>query len=217
ARSHAQQLTDLIAQTLDFSTICEDPGAWPDIFSEIPALEESKPPLSPSTALYLRGIAPFLETSSYPSTGELHELPNELGTKYPGYKALRLRGFIHVLPSPMLEDDSGTYGIKPELPIPGFSRIMFMLYKPATRYLVQVLEHAMGDFGSPWTMSVGQQLASQQVVVNVPAASGTGEQNENNDNGTGENTMATTNVTMQAIVDGAALAHDPVQAEKILR
>lgn len=197
------------------------------IFRDIPAIKRTTPShVKDPTIAYIRGIAPFLDISTLLGQKQTSSCPNAKAdksnathprnVKYHPYKALRLRGFMHLVASPESDYQHVGHIVDPEIPIPGFSRIFFVLYKPTSRYLVQVLEHNMGDFGSPWTVHVGQQLQNQQVTVNVPPD--TGNANEADDVmlnvGAG---AATANVPIQAVVDGNALAHDPAQAEKILR
>ena len=145
--------------------------------------------------------------------------------KYHPYKALRLRGFMHIIPSSNLKDEPYTYEMNPDIAVPGFSRIFFVLYKPTTRYLVQTLEYWMGDYGSPWTLHVGQQLQNQQAAANVPGNSAPGGNTVNGNPAAGIGTgtanatanPAPANIPVQAAVNNAAISHDPAQAEKILQ
>ena len=218
-------LADLsLYQVLDFEAAESNMATWPMIFGDIPAIKGTFPRWN-LAMLYLRGIAPFLDistildnekTSFSTSLGIDKDAPTPRRVKYHPYKALRLRGFMQLLASPESNDQLVGHIVDPEIPIPGFSRIFFVLYKPTSRYLVQVLEHNMGDYGSPWTVHVGQQLQNQQVTVNVPENAGdaSGQNEDGPDAGAG---AATASVPSQAVVDGNALSHDPVQAEKILR
>lgn len=89
-------------------------GWWPPIFSTVPLVEDTTLGTEPvQDVLLLRGIAPFLSPSNHPDL-------------YPAYNALRVRGLIHPLP----DQES----------IPGWKRILMVLYKPRSRYLLAVLD-----------------------------------------------------------------------------
>lgn len=200
------------------------------IFGDIPAIKSTLPSQhDDSTILYLRGIAPFLDIppllrhkqSSSPPSAALgaSNTTDPRNVRYHPYKALHLRGFMHLLACPESAYQHVGHIVDPEIPIPGFSRIFFVLYKPTSRYLVQVLEHNMGDYGNPWTIYVGQQLQSQQVTINVPNTTdgANGQEDPNVGPNSAADVVATTNVPIQAVIDGNALSHDPAQAEEILR
>lgn len=94
-------------------------GWWPPIFSSVPILESTTPEAKPGSGhLYLRGIAPFLSPLKHPDM-------------YPAYTALRIRGVIHTLPD--------------QEEIPGWRRIVMVLYKPTSRYLLSVLDENSPD------------------------------------------------------------------------
>ena len=188
---------------------------FPLIFASIPAVGRTLPTQDADpSVLYLRGIAPFLDLSSeIVNASKTAENTNADNIKYHPYKALRLRGFIHNLPSSELRHDScgeGGHIMDPELPIPGFGRVFFMLYKPTTRYLVKVLEYHMGDFGDNWSIYVSNHLANAEATPSDPPI----------DPELGLATVPsvpTTTVAIAEVVDGSALAHDPGKAEKILQ
>ena len=103
------------ALTLDFATTgLPQHGWWPPIFATVPLLESTIPDAGPEKCnLFIRGIAPFLSPLKHPNM-------------YPSYTALRVRGIIH--PVPEQEE------------IPGWRRIVMVLYKPTSRYLLAVLD-----------------------------------------------------------------------------
>ena len=84
--------------------------------------------------------------------------------KYHPFLGLRLRGLIHPISSPVAasSSDSGFLDWELDAGIPGFHRIIMVLYQPTTRYLVSVWEHACGDFGD-----VFQQTISGQMVQDI--------------------------------------------------
>ena len=89
-------------------------GWWPPIFATMPILESSTPDVDAASGhVYIRGIAPFLSPLKHPDM-------------YPAYKALRVRGIIHTLPE--------------QKEIPGWRRIIMVLYQPTPRYLLAVLD-----------------------------------------------------------------------------
>lgn len=89
-------------------------GWWPPIFATMPILESTIPEARPGSGhQFIRGIAPFLSPLKYPDM-------------YPTYTALRVRGIIHPLPE--------------QEEIPGWRRIVMVLYKPTSRYLLAVLD-----------------------------------------------------------------------------
>ena len=89
-------------------------GWWPPMFATIPILESTIPEARPGSGhLFIRGIAPFRSPLNHPDM-------------YPAYTSLRVRGVIHPLPD--------------QEEIPGWRRIVMILYKPTSRYLLAVLD-----------------------------------------------------------------------------
>lgn len=101
--------------TLDIATTTDPERAWwPPMFATIPILEASTPLTDTENKnVYIRGIAPFLSPSKRPDM-------------YPAYTALRVRGIIHPLPE--------------QQEIPGWRRIVMVLYQPTSRYLLAILD-----------------------------------------------------------------------------
>lgn len=155
--------------TLQFSvsTTNTQHGAviWPDTFQQIPCFEDTVPVSSLETAqlrsgglgstFFLRGTAPFMDVDG-------------LGVRQ-SFNALRLRGVIHPLPAefnlPNSNDGGGQtaplpipIAMKPALPIPGFRRIVLVLYKPNVQVLLRQLEYADETFGSTFGVSVTAQM-----------------------------------------------------------
>jgi hypothetical protein len=96
------------------STTLPQRGWWPPIFATMPILESSTPVVDAGNgSVYIRGIAPFVSPLKHPDM-------------YPAYKALRVRGIIHKIPK--------------QKEIPGWRRIIMVLYQPTPRYLLAVLD-----------------------------------------------------------------------------
>ena len=67
--------------------------------------------------------------------------------KYHPYASLRLRGIVHPIPTSLPSTSTHNAYTQSELAdIPGWQRIIMVLYKPMTLYLIQVLENAMQDY-----------------------------------------------------------------------
>jgi hypothetical protein len=100
---------------LDFaSTSSLEKGWWPPIFATIPMLESTTPETGPDCGhVYIRGVAPFLSPARHPDM-------------YPAFTGLRVRGVIHAIPD--------------QEEIPGWRRIVMVLFKPTSRYLLAVLD-----------------------------------------------------------------------------
>lgn len=101
--------------TLDLqATNSPQRGWWPPIFATIPILESTTPHADADNGhVYIRGIAPLLSPTTHPDM-------------YPAYKSLRVRGVIHPLPA--------------QKEIPGWRRIVMVMYQPTPRYLLAVLD-----------------------------------------------------------------------------
>jgi hypothetical protein len=120
-------------------------GWWPPIFATVPILESTTPPTGADDGhVYIRGIAPFLAPSKHPDM-------------YPAYRALRVRGVIHPLPE--------------QQEIPGWRRIVMVLFVPTPRYLLAVLDENSPDDDDPF----GQ--IDPIAALPVPTTSGAQHQN----------------------------------------
>ncbi|ETI26699.1 hypothetical protein G647_10359 [Cladophialophora carrionii CBS 160.54] len=138
---------------LDF-TVSDDndeDGFWPPIFANIPIFQNTIPGLDSDSAScsFIRGLAPFVVLSS---PNDMRTPPDsQSGTrlpKYHPYLAMRLRGVVHSIPAqPRLNS------------IPGWRRIIMVLYKPTCRHLIQVLEHAEQEYGDSFTTTITTQMA----------------------------------------------------------
>lgn len=108
------------ALTLDVTTTkLQQHGWWPPIFATVPILESTVPRVgSGGSCSLIRGIAPFLSPLNHPDM-------------YPAYTSLRVRGVMHHLPDVQ--------------EIPGWNRIVMVLFKPTSQYLLNVLESSSDD------------------------------------------------------------------------
>lgn len=159
---HQYGLNGVHPLTLDIvTTILPERGWWPPIFATLPILESTTPHAG-NDNVYIRGIAPFLSPSKHPDM-------------YPRYLALRVRGMIHPLPD--------------QQEIPGWRRIVMVLYAPTSRYLLAVLDENAPDeedhpFGQvqPFlalqapTISVTQNGGAEQDVVEANTQPGNQDQ-----------------------------------------
>ncbi len=111
--------------TLDLQTTASPQrGWWPPIFATIPILESTTPHAEAgSSHVYVRGIAPFLSPTRHPDM-------------YPAYKSLRVRGVIHALPA--------------QKEIPGWRRVVMVMYQPTPRYLLAVLDENLPEDDDPF-------------------------------------------------------------------
>lgn len=111
--------------TLDIATTTlPERGWWPPIFSTVPILGSTIPPAGTDSGhMYIRGVAPFLSPTTHPDL-------------YVAYLALRVRGVIHPLPD--------------QREIPGWRRIVMVLWTPTSRYLLAVLDENSPDDDDPF-------------------------------------------------------------------
>lgn len=134
----------------------EEHSFWPPLFSDIPLLQEVLPVEEAASSLnrtFIRGIAPFYSMSDAKDTSMTESAENDSDpntSKWHPFKASRLHGVVHDIPAEV------TFGGKAaqeqaiedrEVPIPGWKHIVMVLYKPSTRALLSVLEHAEEDYG----------------------------------------------------------------------
>ncbi|KEF63169.1 uncharacterized protein A1O9_01145, partial [Exophiala aquamarina CBS 119918] len=172
---------------LEFSTSQNNikDGLWPPIFSSIPAFDTTIPALDTdsSTCTMIQGLATFIDLSSdttstnkRKSTGKQPALTLPKLPKYHPFLSLRLRGVIHPIPDqpppppppPSKEpDNSGEKGkgkaeekyVEDEdKSIPGWRRIVMIMYKPTKRYMIQVLEYAEENFGDAFGPAISTLL-----------------------------------------------------------
>ena len=106
--------------------------------------------------------------------------------KYHPYASLRLRGIIHPTPTHLPSTPTHNAYTQPELAdIPGWQRIVMVLYKPMTLYLIQVLENAMQDYvyledpfgpglnlNKEVTEGLGNSIARKGIVIPAPVVNG---------------------------------------------
>ncbi|EXJ59307.1 uncharacterized protein A1O5_12188 [Cladophialophora psammophila CBS 110553] len=175
-QSLAEDWQDVDPMKLDFAISTDNnvDGFWAPIFKGIPAFQKTMPELTSSQCIFIRGLAYFVQISS-PSNVRRSSDPVSHATltlpavsrlpKYHPYLGLRLRGVIHSIPAqPQPTEDLDT-----DYSIPGFNRLVMMLYKPSKRYLIQVLEHAEEEYGDTFTTA----LTTQMIQNNAAAGAGT--------------------------------------------
>ncbi|OAP55166.1 hypothetical protein AYL99_10866 [Fonsecaea erecta] len=158
AQSLAEDWQEVDPLKLDFAISRDNSvdGFWPPIFESIPAFQKTIP--ESSQRVFIRGIATFIQLSSRNPRRETDQVSQATLTipteprlcKYHNYLALRLRGVIHSIPAQPQPNDSNS--------IPGFNRIVMILYKPTKRYLIQVLEHAEEEYGDTFTTALTTQI-----------------------------------------------------------
>ncbi|KIW20730.1 hypothetical protein PV08_01308 [Exophiala spinifera] len=148
-----------------------DLAYWPPIFRDIPVFNETIPD-GLESSISFRGIAPFVDlqamesvrTSMSKATLTVPGVP-----KYHPYTSLRVRGVIHPIGSLPRPDQLKNSRAS----IPGWSRIVMVMYKPTTEMQIAVLEHAEQNFGGFFGAAIanhmiqnGQlQLGLQQLAV----------------------------------------------------
>lgn len=108
-------------------------------------------------------MAPHLDISNSASIDS--DQSSKVNTqKYHPFLGFRLRGLVHSIATPVAAVTSGSGFLDWELDdgIPGFQRIIMVLYQPTIRHLVSVWEHACEEFGD-----VFQQTISGQMVQDI--------------------------------------------------
>ncbi|RMZ88931.1 hypothetical protein DV736_g3850, partial [Chaetothyriales sp. CBS 134916] len=158
----AEYWEDVAPLKLDFKTSTDNSSfTWPPIFSSIPAFESTSPSGSQTSdrpTFYLRGIAPFInleeaerryQSRKYrsapppppPSTSSKSRSKSSSSSSeksmflHHPFGSLRLRGIIHPIPSSLT-------------PVPGFYRVIFILFRPQTHYLISAkLETSVSALG----------------------------------------------------------------------
>ena len=158
----AQGIMLTTTQKLDvaISTKNAEDGFWPPIMQSIPFVEKTVPDLNSGSCAFIRGLATFVDLSNNDkksSSGSQATLtlptPHQL-PKYHSYLAMRLRGVIHSIPAqPQARAADGA-----NHSIPGWNRIVMVLYKPNKRHLIQVLEHEEEEFGNSFSAAITTQM-----------------------------------------------------------
>ncbi|KAH0842621.1 hypothetical protein FOPE_07213 [Fonsecaea pedrosoi] len=170
-QSLAEDWHEVDPMKLDFAISADNrvDGFWSPIFKSVPAFQKSLPDLS--QCVFIRGLAPFVQLSSPSNSVRASDPAKSQSTltlpaapqlsKYHPYLALRLRGVVHSIPAQALtnddEDDDNDTNQDPGLP--GFKRVVMILFKPSKRYLIQVLEHAEGEYGETYATALTAQMA----------------------------------------------------------
>lgn len=141
---------------------------WPEVFSSIPSFDDLMPDSAFSNehnVTYIRGIAPFKDMkSSSVATDLKDQFP-----KWHPYLASRVNGFIHDVPDMTLTDEDAqerrtdAYGDEVDQPIPGWKHIVMVIWKPTTRYLLAVLDHAEEEYGG----ASGTQISADFSTANI--------------------------------------------------
>lgn len=117
--------------------------------------------------IVIKGLATFIELSTLeakPSSGSSSRLTTPSTLKYHPYLSLRVRGVIHPIesqpPAPPADAKrvSGPSDTE-HRQIPGWNRIVMVMYRHSPRYLIQVLEHAEENFGDHFGPAVTAQMA----------------------------------------------------------
>ncbi len=153
-----------VIQKLDVavSTNNDEDGFWPPILQSIPVFEKTVPDLKSGSCVFVRGLAQFVDLStldsdkkSPPASQATLTLPTPPKLpKYHPYLAMRLRGVIHSIDAqPQAKGPDGAHHS-----IPGWNRIVMVLYKPNKRHLIQVLEHAEEEFGNSFSAAITTQM-----------------------------------------------------------
>lgn len=146
----------------------------------------------------------------------------KLPTYHP-FLSLRLRGVIHPIekqPTKKQAEEAG-YGEEEQASIPGWNRIVMVMYKPTKRYLIQVLEYEEENYGDAFGPVVSASMSAgggQQPTQ--PGQAGTAPGNTTNaTTATTTNNNNTTNPNQQqAPGPGPAPPNfDPIEADRQLQ
>ena len=129
-----------------------------------------------SKCTVFKGLATFIELATLGS-----KLPSTIGPalKYHPYLSLRVRGVVHPIGNqpPKPEDAAcvtGASGVFDEQDenhrqIPGWNRVVMVMYRYSPRYLVQVLEHAEENYGDAFGVAVTAQMNMATAAAAAPA------------------------------------------------
>lgn len=186
-QSCAEDWKSVDPMTLELETSMTDENElfWPELFASIPAFADAMPDAAFAKELnvtYIRGIAPFLDLGSGSFTGDSKsELP-----KWHPYLASRVNGFVHDVPAKTLIDEDArerrneAYDDDKDVPIPGWKHVVMVIWKPTTRSLLAVLDHAEEEYGgasgTQISVSIWDNADADTIVVSAPAT-GTGTNN----------------------------------------
>ena len=161
-QSCAEDWDHIDPMRLDLETsITNEEGAfWPPLFSSVPAFEAAMPVDYHKKMLnvtFIRGIAPFKELKDHKRHKQIEGFERQMSDQLPKWHPLlasRVHGFVHDIPEeailgrkPRREQFSDAGQGEKEKVIPGWKRIIMVIYKPTTRNLVSVLEHAEEAYG----------------------------------------------------------------------
>nr|KAK5443904.1 hypothetical protein LTR18_005165 [Exophiala xenobiotica] len=156
-QSDAEDWSSAHPMKLDISISEENrPKNWPPVFQDIPALRDTLPEGLDSCVTF-RGIAPFVDlremqlqkSSEKSATKGVPSFP-----KYHPYMALRVRGVIRPIES-QPRPDQITHS---NATIPGWSRLVMVMYKPTSEYLLDVLEYKEGNYGGTFATTLTTQM-----------------------------------------------------------
>jgi hypothetical protein len=86
--------------------------------------------------------------------------PKSIDQKYHPFLGLRLRGLVHPVATPVTAATAANAFSDWELDasIPGFHRIIMVLYQPTTDHLVSVWEHVCEEFGGVFRQTISDQM-----------------------------------------------------------
>lgn len=165
---------DPMTLELETSKANDDESFWPESFESIPAFADAMPDAAFAKKLniaYIRGIAPFLDLASGSLTSESKsELP-----KWHPYLASRVNGFVHDIPIETMVDEDAqqrrndAYEDDKDDPIPGWKHIVMVIWKPTTRSLLAVLDHAEEEYGGASGTQISVDFNTASIWDNMEA------------------------------------------------
>jgi hypothetical protein len=163
---------------LTFSKDNDEDGFWPPIFSCMPAFEKTIPATDLPKCQFFRGLAPFFQIPADKKSSV--KLPPKGLPKYHPYLSLRVRGVIHPIAAQPTKSPNSK-ATDPDLSIPGWQRVVMVMYKPNKRYLIEVLEHSEENYGIQFGTIVTSQMAQagqlpQTTTTTTGAGAGGGSQ-----------------------------------------
>jgi hypothetical protein len=119
-------------------------------------------------------VAPHLDISTPTSVdpGQSSKLKDQI---YHPFLGLRIRGLIHSVSTTVAAttSDNGFSDWELDAGIPGFHRIIMVLYQPTTRYLVSVWGLACEEFGDVFQQTISGQMV-QEINSGVDGLTATG-------------------------------------------
>ncbi|KAI1619382.1 hypothetical protein EDD37DRAFT_675883, partial [Exophiala viscosa] len=152
-------------------------GFWPSCFSNIPVFQATIPQSGPRA--FIKGLAQFVDdkTDSLAALVATRRpnvhLPETILydsklPKYHSYLSLRVRGVIHpIAAQPEPEPDPENPG--EDKSIPGWNRIVMVLYKPTTVYLIRVLEYAEQNYGGAFGPALNDVITAHLTDEEIDA------------------------------------------------